>query len=310
MNSYFAEQLSNIRVENKSNPSFYDYISWINGFDNCEKRPALISIFGDDWTSGHTMVALSTYSTAYSNQSKYNDYLGVHNTWTEWNGVSSSNAVGAIRYINYDELISAPGVTRVGTYFNNVRSIDCINSFTISDGFTVKCSLPYGTKYVKFPTWTVENGQDDIIWYDGVVNNRKGQVSINIENHNMEAGVYYTHVYAYDQNMNLLSMYGTIQTTIERKIDEIDINSINDEGFTVMCNLPVGTKYVKFPTWTAANGQDDIVWYDAAIYPTRALRRIYYSDHNNEKGLYYVHIYAYDKNMNILCKATTSVVIN
>ena len=52
-----------------------------------------------------------------------------------------------------------------------------------------------------------------------------------------------------------------------------------------------------FPTWSDANGQDDIKWYGATDYTnslgTYKFVRIYASNHNNEKGtLYHTHIYA------------------
>ena len=52
----------------------------------------------------------------------------------------------------------------------------------------------------------------------------------------------------------------------------------------------------KFPTWTNANGQDDLRWEDARDYSNGwgnyKYFRIYASDHNNEKGVYITHIYA------------------
>ena len=52
-----------------------------------------------------------------------------------------------------------------------------------------------------------------------------------------------------------------------------------------------------FPTWSIANGQDDIKWYAASDftngYGSYKFARIYASNHNNEKGtLYHTHIYA------------------
>lgn len=51
-----------------------------------------------------------------------------------------------------------------------------------------------------------------------------------------------------------------------------------------------------FPTWSNANGQDDLKLYSATDYSNRygsyKFGRIYASDHNNEKGVYITHIYA------------------
>lgn len=67
------------------------------------------------------------------------------------------------------------------------------------------------------------------------------------------------------------------------------------------------TTRVLFPTWTDKNGQDDIVWMKGT-YETSSLAAgggisevtIYKSRHNNETGLYNVHIYSADSNWNVL----------
>ncbi len=63
----------------------------------------------------------------------------------------------------------------------------------------------------------------------------------------------------------------------------------------------VGVTSVKFPTWTNNNDQDDLKWHEGVqgswtvggqTYNWRSLVNI--ADHNNEKGTYTVHVYAYD----------------
>lgn len=300
MNSYFQENNSSIRIYSKTNPSFYDFISWISGFDSDNKRPVMLALNGDDWEIGHTVVVVSTYSTTNVGNSVYDDYLGIYNTWENWNGTVGSGALNGIRYLNYNELISDSGVIRTAMYGNNIKPIDCINNYSTRDGFSIKCVVPYGTKYVYYPTWTTYNGQDDIVWHLGTINGRKSQVFVNVPDHNYEGGNYATHIYAYDANMNLLSSYGTVYNNVDMSITNVSVSSITDDGFTISCSFPPGTAYVKMPTWTTYNGQDDVRWYDATMYQTRALRRVYYSDHNNEKGLYNVHIYAYNASGKVL----------
>lgn len=79
-------------------------------------------------------------------------------------------------------------------------------------------------------------------------------------------------------------------------ISDAEVKSIDDEGFTVSCKVTdnVKVEWVKFPTWTAENGQDDIKWYKANISGDTATFRVLKSDHNNESGLYITDIYASD----------------
>jgi len=76
------------------------------------------------------------------------------------------------------------------------------------------------------------------------------------------------------------------------------ITDVNDDGFTITCDVTdtdSGIDSVYFPTWTDANGQDDIIWHRASISGNTASYRVLYSQHNNEFGTYSVHVYAYDK---------------
>lgn len=81
---------------------------------------------------------------------------------------------------------------------------------TVSDALS-------GIQNVRFPTWTDVNGQDDIVWYDGV--NAGGGVwykDIPIANHGNAEGLYITHPYAYDNAGNTSAMLGQISTYVDR----------------------------------------------------------------------------------------------
>ncbi|MGN0438776.1 MAG: InlB B-repeat-containing protein [Lachnospiraceae bacterium] len=85
-------------------------------------------------------------------------------------------------------------------------------------------------------------------------------------------------------------------------ISDVTIGT-GDGYWTIKCKATdnVGVTRVQFPTWTEANGQDDIQsnWITNSNasgtkngdYYTYTVR---ISDHNNEDGIYNTHIYAYD----------------
>ena len=83
-----------------------------------------------------------------------------------------------------------------------------INSVTITNvtslGYTVNCytSDDYGMNVVKFPTWTENNGQDDLIWGESKVINGVASFRVNIKDHGYNYGKYITHIYAYDLGGN------------------------------------------------------------------------------------------------------------
>ena len=54
------------------------------------------------------------------------------------------------------------------------------------------------------PTWTVKNGQDDIVWHKASVNGKVASVKIPASQHKSEAGEYITHIYLYTNSGNVL----------------------------------------------------------------------------------------------------------
>ena len=104
---------------------------------------------------------------------------------------------------------------------------------------------------------------------------------------------------------------GTNDDITPPTISNPQITDIDDQGFTVTCQVSdagSGINRVLFPTWTDEGGQNDLVWYTATVSGNTASRRILYSDHNNERGNYTIHIYAYDQLGNTAIAGLTAIV--
>ncbi|WP_311154289.1 GBS Bsp-like repeat-containing protein [uncultured Streptococcus sp.] len=158
---------------------------------------------------------------------------------------------------------------------------------------------PGGLKSVSLPTWSETNGQDDIKWYDaerqadGTYRKR-----VRLSDHNNVQGEYNVHLY-YVQNDGKLVGAGGIKTnvSISKPQGKISIQNRNNEtgDFDIVVSgisSPGGVKNVSLPTWSTANGQDDIKWYDAERQADGTYRkRVRLSDHNNVEGEYNVHLY-------------------
>lgn len=91
-----------------------------------------------------------------------------------------------------------------------------------------------------------------------------------------------------------------IETNGEVAITRYKTVAVDENGFYAYMNC-VNTDYIKVPTWTDYNGQDDIIWHegeggkwtvDGSTYNFRAYIPV--SAHNNERGSYTVHLYAYN----------------
>ena len=137
------------------------------------------------------------------------------------------------------------------------------------------------------------------------------------------SGEYDVYVYAINAGGgNHNPCIGSGKVTIQEKdstgpeIADCKISDIGIDGYTVSCKVmdKSGVDRVQFPTWTSNNGQDDL----AGDWPTNSAYtgtkngdiysyRVKTSMHNNERGTYVTHIYAYDKYGNVNAKAMDSV---
>ena len=170
--------------------------------------------------------------------------------------------------------------------------------------FTVMAHItdPSGIKSVQYAIWTEKNGQDDIIWHDAhcTDGNDYYWARVNFSEHKNEKGTYIIHMYAYDNAGNLTNK--GISYTFPTKgptISDMQISGVSSKGYRVTCTIKaesgLGVSKAQFPTWTSKNGQDDIIWKDGEIKNgSQATFYVSASEHNNEKGPYITHIYAYD----------------
>lgn len=93
-------------------------------------------------------------------------------------------------------------------------------------------------------------------------------------------------------------MYRVITNTPSKmpKIVKITVSEVSSTGYRVTAQIEAsrGISKVLMPTWTEANGQDDLVWHQASVSQNTATCYIRTSDHKNEYGTYITHVYVYD----------------
>lgn len=95
-------------------------------------------------------------------------------------------------------------------------------------------------------------------------------------------------------------------------ISDVKVHSVNANGYKITCKITDnrGLDRVQFPTWSKANGQDDLPsnWgqlsaYSGTITGDTVTFQVSIKDHNSDKGKYYTHIYAYDTAGNVASHA-------
>lgn len=178
-----------------------------------------------------------------------------------------------------------------------------VNPLSISDvkitdvtasGYRVTCTIGKSVTSVNFPTWTTNNGQDDIVWHKGTISGNTATVYISTRDHKYETGNYATHIYAYDADGKSVCALTSGANLPKPSITDVKITDVTSNGYRVTCTFSGNITSVKFPTWTEANGQDDIKWYDGTISGNTATIYVKSSKHGFQSGKYITHIYAYD----------------
>ena len=170
------------------------------------------------------------------------------------------------------------------------------------DVIVSEVSSPQGLREVLLPTWSNENGQDDIIWHkaqkqsDGTY-----KFTVRASEHKNSVGDYSVHLYYVQNDGKMVGVGGTTTkvsiATGEKPQGKISIQNKNNETgeFDIVVSgvvAPEGVKTVYLPTWSSQNGQDDIQWYTAERQADGTYRKhVYARDHKNSQGEYNVHLY-------------------
>ena len=170
------------------------------------------------------------------------------------------------------------------------------------DVIVSEVSSPQGVREVLLPTWSNDQGQDDIIWHkaqkqsDGTY-----KFTVRASEHKNSVGDYSVHLYYVQNDGKLVGVGGTTTkvsiATGEKPQGKISIQNKNNETgeFDIVVSgvvAPEGVKTVYLPTWSSQNGQDDVQWYTADRQADGTYRKhVYARDHKNNAGEYNVHLY-------------------
>ena len=167
------------------------------------------------------------------------------------------------------------------------------------DAVVRNISAPNGIKEVLVPSWSLVNGQDDIIWHKATrQSDGSYRVTIKSDEHKNSLGNYRADLYIVDNTNQRHYITETVVDVKHNKpIGTISIvNNNKDTGtFDVIIKdvySPKGVRTVKVPTWSDKDGQDDIRWYEATRQANGDYKvSVKASDHKNSTGKDFVHLY-------------------
>ena len=161
---------------------------------------------------------------------------------------------------------------------------------------------PSGVTKVEIPIWCEDN-QSDVSWYTASkVGDSTYQVNVKVSNHKHHFGNYKVHVYVTMGN-GVRKFAGESSTDIE-PINYVYSSYISPTQREVVI-LGVTADMVQFPTWSEANGQDDVIWYTGNNCGNGKWNIVVDSKNHSAGGTYSTHIYTTVNGMKS-CVGTTS----
>ena len=170
------------------------------------------------------------------------------------------------------------------------------------DAVITNISAPLGVKEVLVPSWSLENGQDDLIWHKATKQTDGSyRVTIKASEHKGTKGNYRADAYIVDNSNNRHYIAEkVVAVDYARPSGLLTIENNNTAAGTfdaVVRNIvaPTGLKEVLVPSWSLAGGQDDLIWHKASRQADGSYRvTIKATDHKNSTGKYRADAYLVD----------------
>lgn|GEM_PF-2813589 len=284
-----------------------------------------LAVYGTVYSTTNNMITNMKTSSNYEGYSvsctlptgtslvKFEVYPGSNELTKYYTGQISGNTANAtIKYADYNYAS--------GTYYTIAHAYDKygkelatkqvthsvaakkITNVTISNiaihGYKVTCTVPLGTAYVEFPTWTDKNGMDDVCLYKSKPDsNRTVSVWVNAMNHNYEGGKYTTQIKAYDKNGVLITTRNISTSIVDRKkISSVVINKGTNGEYYLNVMLPTGTAEVRYTIHALNAGRYGVreYYHDVNNKDGNDVLTVYKSNFYNVNGTYTNTITAYD----------------
>lgn len=172
--------------------------------------------------------------------------------------------------------------------------VEKLNSETGEFTIRIKgASATAGIQRVQVPVWCHEN-QDDLVWYDAVIDGDDYVVRGSLQNHGYHLGIYQINVYITDQNN---TRFGVGATTFqaELKYDSFQVQAMDNSESEYRAELTGLLEYgtvseVLIAVWSENGGQDDLLWYSTEKGENYS-QKIDVKNHKGT-GIYQVHCYA------------------
>ncbi len=171
----------------------------------------------------------------------------------------------------------------------------------------------HGHTKVKFAVWSMENGQDDLAWYNAEKQaDGNWACKVDLTKHH-STGNYQVHAYASTGDSDTMRMAGHVVAQIAA-FDDVKppkvVATVTADYSTMKITVRNAEEYEKIsvPVWSEVNGQDDIKWYKATKQAGGSWTCDVDIAAHNSMGRYLIHVYGTKAGKTELIANTTASV--
>ena len=169
----------------------------------------------------------------------------------------------------------------------------------------------HGHTKVKFAVWSMENGQDDLAWYNAEKQaDGNWACKVDLTKHH-STGNYQVHAYASTGDSDTMRMAGHVVARIAA-FDDVKppkvVATVTADYSTMKITVRNAEEYEKIsvPVWSEVNGQDDIKWYKATKQAGGSWTYTVDLTAHNSTGRYQIHVYGVKAGKMELIASTTA----
>ena len=190
-----------------------------------------------------------------------------------------------------------------------VTAVNRGNTDTFFDLRLTNAALHGTLQQVHFAVWSERNGQNDLVWYSGVLNGGEWTATAEIHNHRY-TGRYHVHVWGTRQDGSMAMLGSTTFNVATPTVRAVQVLNSNPSAgtFDVLVSgisSPSGVNRVYIPVWSRPD-QSDIMWYIGTRQNDGSFRTtVRISNHNFNIGLYQVHAHIVSGNGQRIIGGTT-----
>ena len=303
-----GQTFANGRIAMWSQQDGQDDLKWFRGEKQADETWVVkvpMCIYKDLWRyqihayDGSNLIAGTSINIVQTATHKFTNYA-----------TSTDNCVGAETKIAYCDY--GCGTMDVIGWTEKDHTVTAVQDNNV---LTVKMAdvASHGHTKVKFAVWSMENGQDDLAWYNAEKQaDGNWACKVDLTKHH-STGNYQVHAYASTGDSDTMRMAGHVVAQIAA-FDDVKppkvVATVTADYSMIKITVRNAEEYEKIsvPVWSEVNGQDDIKWYKATKQAGDSWTCDVDIAAHNSMGRYLIHVYGTKAGKTELIANTTASV--